>query len=160
MENFETTGLGPDPKVMRNGAPSPAYVGATWAAMVVGFAAFVIGLFNADMMLNEKGYYFCVLMFGLFSAVAVQKSVRDSLEGIPVSNIFYGISWICAAAAIVMLVIGLWNADLALSEKGFYGMAFALSMFAAMTVQKNVRDNMAAKRRVFEDSTKEANSKL
>jgi len=29
---------------------------------------------------------------------------------------------------------------LVLSEKGFYGMAFLLSLFAAVTVQKNVRD--------------------
>ena len=35
---------------------------------------------------------------------------------------------------------GLWNATLTLSEKGFYGMAFTLSLFAAITVQKNTRD--------------------
>jgi hypothetical protein len=34
----------------------------------------------------------------------------------------------------------LWNATLALSEKGFYAMAFALSLFAAIAVQKNIRD--------------------
>jgi uncharacterized membrane protein YiaA len=39
-----------------------------------------------------------------------------------------------------LLVIGLWNADLFLSEKGFYGMAFTLSLFAAIAVQKNIRD--------------------
>jgi uncharacterized membrane protein YiaA len=32
---------------------------------------------------------------------------------------------------------------LLLSEKGFYAMAFLLSGFAAITVQKNVRDVMA-----------------
>ena len=35
------------------------------------------------MQLNEKGYYFTLLMYGLFSAVSVQKSVRDRLDGIP-----------------------------------------------------------------------------
>jgi len=44
------------------------------------------------MPLNEKGYYFTVLMYGLFSAVSVQKSVRDRMEGIPVTNLYYGIS--------------------------------------------------------------------
>jgi uncharacterized membrane protein YiaA len=34
----------------------------------------------------------------------------------------------------------LWNADLARSEKGFYAMAFCLSMFSAIAVQKNTRD--------------------
>ena len=31
-----------------------------------------------------------------------------------------------------------------LSEKGFYGMAFALSLFGAVAVQKNTRDLIAA----------------
>ena len=81
--------------------------------------AYFIGLYNADMSLNEKGYYFTVIMFGLFSVVSVQKSVRDRLEGIPVTDIYYGISWFAAILSVTLLIIGLWNADLALSEKRF-----------------------------------------
>ena len=92
------------------------------------------------MMLNEKGYYFTVLLFGLFSVVSVQKNVRDRLEGIKVSDLYYGISWAATIISILLLIIGLWNATLTLSEKGFYGMAFAMSLFAAIAVQKNVRD--------------------
>ena len=95
---------------------------------------------NAEMLLNEKGYYFTILLFGLFSVISVQKAVRDKIEGIPVTEIYYGISWFTTIAALVLLVIGLWNADLLLSEKGFYGMSFVLSLFSAVTVQKNIRD--------------------
>ncbi|EGD7887017.1 hypothetical protein DOY91_18560, partial [Shigella sonnei] len=35
---------------------------------------------------------------------------------------------------------GLWNATLLLSEKGFYGLAFFLSLFGAVAVQKNIRN--------------------
>ena len=42
--------------------------------------------------------------------------------------------------AVLLLTIGLWNATLLLSEKGFYGMAFCLSLFAVITIQKNIRD--------------------
>jgi uncharacterized membrane protein YiaA len=38
-------------------------------------------------------------------------------------------------------VIGLWNASLLASEKGFYAFAFLLAMFGAIAVQKNTRDN-------------------
>jgi uncharacterized membrane protein YiaA len=38
--------------------------------------------------------------------------------------------------------IGLWNATITLAEKGFYGMACLLSLFAAITVQKNTRDSI------------------
>ncbi len=38
------------------------------------------------------------------------------------------------------MAIGLWNSTFTLAERGFYGMAYALSLFAATAVQKNVRD--------------------
>ncbi len=123
-----------------NQQPTTAFIYAAWAAVIVGVFGYLIGLWNAEMLLSEKGYYFTVLMFGLFGAVSVQKSVRDKLEGIPVSAIYYGISWFATMLAVVLLVIGLWNATLLLSEKGFYSMAFTLSLFAAIVVQKNTRD--------------------
>lgn len=92
------------------------------------------------MGLGEKGYYFTILLFGLFSAISVQKSVRDRIEGIPVTSIYYGLSWACTLIAIILLTVGLWNATFTLSEKGFYAMSFLLSMFAAIAVQKNTRD--------------------
>jgi uncharacterized membrane protein YiaA len=92
------------------------------------------------MALNEKGYYFTVLLFGLYAAISVQKAVRDQMEGIPVTNLYYGISWFAAILSIVLLTVGLWHADMTRSEKGFYAMAFVLSLFAAIAVQKNTRD--------------------
>lgn len=120
--------------------PSNAFIGASWMALLIGMTAFCIGLFNAEMLLNEKGYYFTILLFGLFSVISVQKSVRDRMEGMAVTDIYYGISWFSTIAAVVLLIIGLWNANLLLSEKGFFGMAFTLSLFSAIAVQKNTRD--------------------
>jgi uncharacterized membrane protein YiaA len=121
--------------------PTFAFVAASWTALLAGSLAFVIALWNSNMALNEKGYYFVLLMYGLFSAVSVQKSVRDRMEGIPVTNIYYGLSWVSVLLAILLLVIGLWNATMTLSEKGFYGMSYLLSLFAAIAVQKNTRDS-------------------
>ncbi|OCA86231.1 hypothetical protein F7984_12690 [Pradoshia sp. D12] len=137
----------PKKKVERHpGEPTTAFKGATWAALLVGVAAYLIGLFNASMELNEKGYYFAVLVFGLYSAVSLQKAVRDRDEDIPVTAIYYGISWFALIVAIALMGIGLYNAgSIDLSEKGFYGMSFVLSVFAAITVQKNIRDTQKAK---------------
>lgn len=130
------------------GEPTSAFKGASWAALLIGVAAYFIGLFNATMELNEKGYYFAVLIFGLYAAVSLQKAVRDKEEGIPVTNIYYGISWIALIIAILLVGVGLYNAgSIVLSEKGFYGMAFVLSLFAAVTVQKNIRDTQRARER-------------
>ena len=120
--------------------PSGAFIGAAWAVLLLGVAAYLIGLWNASMQLNEKGYYFTILMYGLFAAVSLQKSVRDKGEGIPVTGIYFGLCWVSLGIALVLLSVGLWNTSLTPSEKGFYAMAFVLSIFAAITVQKNVRD--------------------
>ncbi|WKK58087.1 inner membrane protein YiaA [Sphingobacterium sp. BN32] len=120
--------------------PTAAFVGASWLALITGAVAFCIGLWNADMALNEKGYYFTILLFGLFAVISVQKSVRDKAEGLAVTEIYYSLSWFATIASIVLLIVGLWNADLTLSEKGFYGISFVLSVFAAIAVQKNTRD--------------------
>ncbi|CAM1355024.1 MULTISPECIES: inner membrane protein YiaA [Tenacibaculum] len=123
-----------------NQKPTSAYIGASWVALLIGISSYCIGLWNVEMELNEKGYYFTVLLFALFSVISVQKSVRDRLEGIKVTEIYYSISWFTTVASIVLLVVGLWNANLLLSEKGFYAMSFSLSVYAAISVQKNTRD--------------------
>ena len=128
----------------RTHQPSFAFISASWAALIAGFCAYLVGLYNADMQLNEKGYYFTVLVYGLYAAISLQKSVRDRVEGIPVTTIYYALSWISLMLAIVLLATGLMNATLALSEKGFYAMAFILAMFGAVAVQKNTRDLQAA----------------
>ncbi|MGY0041228.1 inner membrane protein YiaA [Pedobacter sp. NJ-S-72] len=136
-----------------NQKPSSAFIGASWVALMAGFAAaYNIGLFNATMQLNEKGYYFTILIFGVFAAISVQKCVRDRLEGIPVTNIYYGIAWFCTVLSLVLLTVGLWNATLALSEKGFYAMSFVLTIFASIAVQKNTRDSIGAEPKTPNDS--------
>lgn len=120
--------------------PTAAFIGASWAALIIGMGAFLIGLINANIELVEKGYYFTLLLFGLFAAISVQKAVRDRTEGVAVTNLYYGIAWFCVLASIALLAIGLWNSSMILSEKGFYGVSMAMALFAVTAVQKNVRD--------------------
>ena len=126
--------------------PSAAFLGASWGAPVLGSLTYLVGLWNAGLQLNEKGYYLTLLLYGLFAAVSVQKSVRDRMEGIPVTNLYYGLAWTSVLAALTLMFIGLWNAQIAFSEKGFYAMAYAMSLFAAIAVQKNTRDSAGDER--------------
>ncbi|BEL05123.1 inner membrane protein YiaA [Actinoplanes sichuanensis] len=122
--------------------PTAAFVGASWAALMLGIVSFLVGLWNAQMARSEKGFYAAVLVLGLFAAISLQKSVRDRAEGIPVTSLYLGLAWAVVGIAIVMLVVGLVNSPLELSEKGFYGLSFAMALFAAVAVQKNVRDTL------------------
>jgi len=122
--------------------PTPAFIGASWLALLIGGLVYLIGLWRADkMQLNEKGYYLTLLLYGLFAAVSLQKTVRDRLEGIPVTGIYFGLCWVSVGLALLLLTVGLWNAgSITPSEKGFYAMSYILSLFAAVAVQKNIRD--------------------
>jgi uncharacterized membrane protein YiaA len=120
--------------------PSGAFVGASWGALIVGLVAYLVGLWNAQMQLNEKGYYFAILLLGSFAAVSLQKTLRDRGEGQTVTGMYLGFCWLALGGALLLLGVGLMNATLALSEKGFFAMSFVLTLFAIIAVQKNVRD--------------------
>jgi uncharacterized membrane protein YiaA len=78
---------------LRNaGKPSNAFVAASWIAIMVGITSYFIGLWNSGLALSEKGYFFTIILFGLFAVISVQKAVRDRLEGVPVTDIYYGLS--------------------------------------------------------------------
>lgn len=136
-----------------NRKTSKAFAAASWAAMMIGLVGYFVGLFRANMELNEKGYYFTIIMFGLFGVVSLQKSVRDRMEGQKVTDIYYNICWFATLLSITLLVIGLWNASLFPSEKGFYAFGFILSLYGAIAVQKNTRDDLAAE--MEEDSAEQ-----
>lgn len=126
-----------------NQKPSSAFVSASWVALMTGMIGYLVGLWRAEMLLNEKGYYFAILMFGLFAVISLQKAVRDKLENVPVTDLYYSLCWFATLLSLLLLIVGLWNATLLPSEKGFYAFAFILSVFGAITVQKNTRDTMS-----------------
>ncbi|KPV96958.1 Inner membrane protein YiaA [Pseudoalteromonas sp. P1-9] len=130
---------------MDNLKPTSAFKLSAIASLVIGMGAYLIGLYNATLLLNEKGYYLIILLYSLFAAVSLQKVVRDKQQGLPISKPYTMICWISLAIAIALLAIGLFNADMLLSEKGFFAMAYTLSLFSAITVQKNIRDMLAFK---------------
>lgn len=136
--------------------PTQAFVVASWTVLLAGISAYLLGLLNAEMDMTERGYHLTLVFYGLFSAISLQKSVRDRHEGIPVTDIYYGLSWVSTIMAIMLLALALWNADMWLSEKGFYAMAYILSIFAAIAVQKNTRDNAALGEQKSQRSVKNA----
>jgi uncharacterized membrane protein YiaA len=58
--------------IRRMNRPSSAFIAAFWSALLLGAASCVIGLFNAQMLLNEKGDY-PALLLGLSAPVSLQK---------------------------------------------------------------------------------------
>jgi Predicted membrane protein len=120
---------------------STAFTAMSWLALAGGVIVYLIGLWCSDMQLNEQGYYFAVLILALFSSISLQKTVRDKMEGLPTTHVYYIACVGSFSLSVILIAIGLWNATLLPSEKGFYAIAFFLSLFGAIAVQKNVRDS-------------------
>ena len=65
--------------------PSSAFIGASWAALLIGIVTFLSGLWNASLQNSEKGFYAMAFLLSLFAAVAVQKNVRDVARATPLA---------------------------------------------------------------------------
>ena len=53
---------------------------------------------------------------------------------------FIGASWLALLTGVCTYLFGLWNSALQLNEKGFYFAVICLGLFAAISLQKTVRD--------------------
>ena len=130
-----------DQQIYQKNKPSSMFAMASWAVLAIGVLGYLIGLWNVELMsIGEKGFYLTIILFALHASVSAQKNVRDQIEGIEVNQTFMMLTWAAVVAPIVLLILGLYHAELPLADKGFYGIAFIMSMFAAVSVQKNTRD--------------------
>jgi len=59
---------------------TPAFTVLAYFTLVAGVFLFCIGLYNADMELNEKGYYIAVMLLVAVGSILTQKVVRDNAE--------------------------------------------------------------------------------
>ena len=98
------------------------------------------------MPLYEKSFYVVLIVHVLFSAVPLQKSVSDRMEGIRVTNLYYGLACILVRILSVLLGSGLWNATLTTSASEMwllfaYGIEFLamIGMISLCTVEKSLR---------------------
>ena len=139
-----------------------AFDAFAWLALLGGIAVYVIGLFRSRMELNEMGFYFAVLILGLFATISVQEVLRNRYENIPVSGVYFSLAMMALASALTMFIIALFRVDLLPSEVGFYGISYFLTLFGAICVQKMVRDreNLGAKIMLVDQASEDATKRL
>ena len=83
--------------------PTSAFIAAaSWVAFTCLTVGFMIGYGMPIYHYTKKGYYFVILLYGLFSAASLQKTVRDKLEDIPVTAIYYGLCWVSGVYRIII----------------------------------------------------------
>ena len=58
--------------------PTMAFVFASWSSFFIGAGSYLVVLWNSNLALNEKGYYFTLLMYGLFGSPASSVARQSS----------------------------------------------------------------------------------
>lgn len=111
---------------------------ATILACLIGFGSFLVGLYNSNMTLSEQGYYGILLIYSVFSSISLQKTIAEIDSGISVSKFYQNICIFSIVLALLLFIIGLFNADLLKSEKGFYLMSYILTVFTSLYIQKHL----------------------
>jgi uncharacterized membrane protein YiaA len=57
--------------------PSMAFTAVSWVVLLIGIPGYIISQLNAQMQLNEKGWYAFAFLLSIFGAIAVQKNTSE-----------------------------------------------------------------------------------
>ncbi len=123
-------------------APSGAWQGVSWFAFTLGAVTYLFTVWYAvGITVGERYFLYTAALFSLYGCLGVSKVVRDRQEGIPVTALFYGLSFVAALAPFVLVSYNmLFDSTLPTSSRTLIGMAFALTAYATLGIAKNERD--------------------
>ncbi|MFN8127021.1 MAG: YiaA/YiaB family inner membrane protein [Candidatus Nanopelagicales bacterium] len=122
--------------------PSGAWQGVSWFAFALGAITFLYAAWYAPLItVGERYFLYTAALFSLYGCLGVAKVVRDRQEGIPVTALFYGLSYVAALAPFILVSYNLvFDSVLPLSSRTILGLSFALTAYATLAIAKNERD--------------------
>lgn len=129
--------------------PTGAWQGVSWFAFGLGAVVFLYSVWYAPgITVGERYFLYTAALFSLYGCVGVSKVVRDRVEGIPVTPLFYGLSFVAAIAPFVLVAYNMvFDSTLPATTRALLGMAYALTAYATLGIAKNERDKACAGRR-------------
>lgn len=130
--------------------PTAAFQGVCWFAFAVGAITYLFAVWYApDATVADRYFLYTAFLFSIFGCISVSKAVRDKQEKIPVTGLFYGLSYVAAIVPLIMVGYNLAFESLYVdtSQRALIGMAYAISAFAVLAISKNERDKAVAKLR-------------
>ncbi len=127
--------------------PSGAWQGVSWFAFALGAIVFLYGVWYAPgISVGERYFLYTAALFSLYGCLGVSKVVRDRQEGIPVTALFYGLSFVAAIAPFALVSYNMiFDSTLLVSTRTLLGMTFALTAYATLGIAKNERDKACVK---------------
>ena len=95
-----------------------------WMLFLSGILTYSIGLWRACPLLSGKGYFFGVLMTGMFVTYVYQRAENLDQSDERLTSVCQMVTLITVG----LLLVGVWNAPLSPLEKGLYPVAFIICL--------------------------------
>lgn len=129
-------------------APTAAFQGVCWFAFTLGAITYLYSVwYTHDATVSDRYFLYTAFLFSLFGCMSVSKVVRDRQEKVPVTGLYYGLSFVAAIVPLIMVGYNLtFDAQyIDPSQRALIAMAYAISAFAVLAISKNERDKTYAK---------------
>lgn len=128
--------------------PSGAWQGVSWFAFALGSITFFYATWYApSITVSDRYFLYCAVLFSFFGSLSVSKAVRDREENIPITSMYYGLSFVAAIAPFVLVAFNLvFDSGMPEVNRALLGMSYALATFAVLAIAKNERDKQAARK--------------
>ncbi|MEG0802668.1 MAG: inner membrane protein YiaB [Citrobacter sp.] len=107
-----------------------------WIIFLSGALMYVIGLWQACPLLSGKGYFFGVLMTGMFVGYVYQWAENLNLN----DERFVSVCQMVALITVGLLLVGVWNAPLSPLEKGLYPVAFFMCLLGQVLLMRSTEN--------------------
>lgn len=132
----------PASEPLRVPPPSGAWQGVSWFAFALGAVTYLYAVWYAPgVTVADRYFLYTAALFSLYGCLGVSKVVRDKQEGIPVTALFYGLSFVAALAPFVLVSYNmLFDSTLTGTVRAIVGISFALTAYATLAIAKNERD--------------------
>jgi uncharacterized membrane protein YiaA len=119
----------------------------SWFAFGLGAVTFFYtAWYSPGMTPSDRFFLYTAVLFSLFGSLSVSKSVRDREEGVPITGLFFGLSWVAALAPFLLVAFNLgFYSAIPEANRALLAMAFALATYAVLAIAKNERDRACAR---------------
>ena len=104
-----------------------------WMLFLSGALIYVIGFWRACPLLSGKGYFFGVLMTGMFVTYVYQRAENLDQSDERLTSVCQMVTLITVG----LLLVGVWNAPLSPLEKGLYPMAFIVCLLGQVLLMRS-----------------------
>ena len=96
----------------------------------------LVGIWNTDWMLLEKGYYTAIILWMTFSAITLIEMLRFKEERVNEPAYFNMSCWLSVTLAFSFGIISIYNTEWDLYLKGYYWMGMIFVAFSTLVLSR------------------------